>query len=118
MPFYRCGGKNHYDEGYTAGYANGKSRGLPAGRAAQKARGSTQDVRNAYVSDNRFSVTFPWRVDAIVDATCQKDDGDGEWSGGVAGISFSGSTVSGWIVARFAPQYVSITAKHFYSLDA
>ena len=116
MPFYRCGGKNHYDEGYTAGYANGKSRGLPAGRAAQKARGSTQDTRNASVDgDWRFSVTFPWRVDAIASLSCRKDSG--EFSGGVGGISISGSTVSGWISARFAPEYVAITAKHFYSLD-
>ena len=116
MAYYRCGGANHYDEGYTAGYANGKSRGLPAGRAAQKARGSTTDVRNAAVSDGSFSVTFPWRVDGIVDASCHSNSGS--FSGGVDGISISGSTVSGWIGARFFPEYVTITAKHFYSLDA
>ena len=112
MAFYRCGGANHYDEGYTAGY----NTGYPAGKNAQKARGSTTSTLNASVgSDYRFSVTFPWRVDGIVDATCHKDDGD--FSGGVDGISISGSTVSGWIAARFAPSYVTIVAKHFYSLD-
>ena len=112
MAYFRCGGANHYDEGYTAGY----NIGYPDGKTAQKNRGSTTDVRNAAVNDGSFSVTFPWRVDGIVDAACHKD---GEsFSGGIGGISISGSTVSGWIVARFFPEYVTITAKHFYSLDA
>ena len=112
MAFYRCGGANHYDEGYTAGY----NTGYPAGKTAQKNRGSTTDVRNAAVSDGSFSVTFPWRVDGVVDAVCHSDSGS--FAGGIGGINISGSTVSGWIGARFFPEYVTITAKHFYSLDA
>ena len=53
MAFYRCGGANHYDEGYTAGY----NIGYPDGKTAQKNRGSTTDVRNAAVNDGSFSVT-------------------------------------------------------------
>lgn len=117
MAFYRCGGANHYDEGYNAGYTAGYNRGYPAGKSYIKnltyAETSVTALRDT--DADTFTATFPWRVDAFIDATCY--DENGSFSGGISNVRISGNTVYGWLNARFFPDGVTIKARHYYALD-
>ena len=116
MAYYRCGGANHYDEGYSAGYSAGRSKGA----ADQKNAGTIDKTLPFSGAAGSHTVSFAGsgitRIDAIIKVTAVNDDGS-SFAGGVAGINFSGTTVSYWVQARFSPSTVYITARQYKSRD-
>ena len=73
MAFYRCGGKNHYDEGWTAGDAAGYTDGYNQGKAEKRDSGyvdGTYTLHDTHGDKWADTVSIPGisRVDAIVSA--------------------------------------------------
>ena len=115
MAYYRCGGANHYDEGYSAGYTNGYNKG----KSDQRDKGYT-DGTFTLSSDNVWNrtVTIPGisRVDAIVSAylTDVYDGGRHGFqnieivSGANVHYDVSGAFTADWDVTIVGRQYHTI----------
>ena len=115
MAYFRCGGANHYDEGYTAGYSAGYNKG----KADKRTSGYT-DGTYTLSSDDEWSrtVTIPGisRVDVIVSAYLEDLSGGRH---GFESIGISGTnTVSYNISGAFAVDWkVTITGRQYHAND-
>ncbi|SFU35656.1 hypothetical protein [Butyrivibrio sp. INlla21] len=119
MAFYRCGGKNHYDEGYTAGDAAGYTDGYNQGKAEKRNSGYVDGTYTASnVNEWEKTVTIPniSRVDAIVSASLTDVNGGRH---GFAGIYINGTnTVHYDVDGAFSQGWnVSITGRQYHAND-
>ena len=119
MAYYRCGGANHYDEGFTAGDAAGYTDGYNQGKTEKRTSGYT-DGTYTLESDEEWSrtVTIPGisRVDAIVSAYLEDLDGGrhGFESIGISGTNTVSYNISGAFDWRWK---VTITGRQYHAND-
>ena len=115
MALYRCGGANHYDEGYTAGYSAGYNNGK-----TDKRNSGYTDGTYVLESDEEWSrtVTIPGisRVDAIASAYLEDLDGGrhGFESIGISGTNTVSYSISGAFEWRWK---VTITGRQYHAND-
>lgn len=121
MAYYRCGGANHYDEGYSAGDSAGYTAGFNKGKTDQQNSGYTDgtfslhDTRGDVWND---IVTIPGisRIDAIVSASLTDLEGGRH---GFKGVYVVGTnTVQYDISGAFATGWdISITCRQYHARD-